>query len=867
MDEDKKKNISENINPSSSAKKDISGYDSKVEISPTSLNTDEVSNTSSIEVDETVVVKSENLKIEITEQSSTDIPVNENHLNDEAIISSIEEKKLETENFEINPQEGLSEKNKDEDFSLETDKENISKIEGNEDSISLKENTKKRDTIKKSKEKKVVQKSELQKVKAELMFGQVNELNIFQQADSYPKKEKAIYSSLEQTSAEKVKIFPNQDEAFIDPSKFLKNEPEKFPTFITAEVIKTQFSILKKERVIVTTCTDEKIAYDTARKLAFQFNNEDYELRKILVGRGDNSNKLNIDIFLEETIGRGEKMVIVIDIKSPIFFGSILSMQYSFSETLKEALRDKNIFLILSISSELWINDIKEQGKEFYFKTWEIPFEKQVQYSTEEKKKIEQLIPEKEDLKKIILYTITFFPGLNQEDFEYIILLLLNTVNKKKKKKEKMKEDWFERPDYFLIKCGIFKTYSESHDSDIMDFKNTHQRVSLKQYFNRNHSFYIKQKFESLFTSGLLFNMTTNEQITNNLINLLLKKLASNTKEYSFNYLLKITKLHFFSNSVDTLSQVIDEMLSNEKLKESVKGFLNFYMEENREVVQMLTEKLRYSPNFDKFYWLGRLLNEGNKATRDRSYNFLINLSKQIGIRVFEFLNEIKNWLPHLETPINNFSPVNMYGLTFIIDFTNEITKKFPVSKFGYFPSNYPLFVTLDGDKEATSEKIKLLISWLFHPSLEDALILLRRIHSDNHNTNAKKVKREILQFRAHLIEVWYAILLWKIKDEDIETKDRESLNLIANQLVNEVYLQASEDNRRKLDKIWGNKSIRYTKLSSGHLKKLSEIKNLHSLERQQLLESRALILKSYFMINKLRDQFKKLIIIKNINI
>lgn len=664
---------------------------------------------------------------------------------------------------------------------------------------------------------------------------------------------------------------------FSDPTIPLTKFPLKLHDTVSEHVLIKKTQILQEERIIVLTCIDDRIAFDTARSLAAQISDSDIEYRQLL-GKQDKNDNIHVDIFMNEKIGQGQNTVVVVDVKSAFFFGSMTSLDYANSVALRGLMEEKNMYLIFTISAESRIEDIK--NTKFYFTTWNISAIDDSEYFQNRVNKVQKNIPEKENLVKIILYTTTFFPGLNQEDFERIILIFLENINKGKKKKEKVKEEWFDQPDYYLNKCKIYKTYLENYEEEVIEFIDTHDRVFLKKHFNDSHSFYIRQKYEVLLASGLLFNITTNTQITSNLIDLILKKMSSHTKEYAIKYLHKLTtaivdqssfKINenlsiadFWNqlsgnflirkNAMAILAQLLDEMLSNSRLKEVVRGYLNFYMTHKRDIVQELSSELRYSPNFDKFYWIGRLLDEGDTNTRDKSFSFLVDLSKQIGIRIFDFLEEIQQWLPNKNMDSRS-SQKSIYGLAFIIHYTNEITKKFAIKNFGHYPSRYPLFTSMVGDQEVIKKKIELILYWMFHPKLEGAMIELRKNHSDGKRIYPNKEIKEILNYKAYLIEVWYAILNWNIEEQEAE--DVGNLTFISDTLIQQFCQFAPSNIRVAIEKIWDEKTKDYAKLSGDFLKQIAKIKDPKSPYRKQLLESREVVLKSFAIINRLRIKVK----------
>ncbi|MCB0593115.1 MAG: hypothetical protein H6557_16220 [Lewinellaceae bacterium] len=718
----------------------------------------------------------------------------------------------------------------------------------------------------------------LDKIKSDTFIGQAG--NVIFQGSMAPKEESS-----------------QPEKQFKDPSIPLSKAPEHLPQFVTPEMLREQYELLQERRVVLLNCTDEKTAYDAARHLAFHSPAGQYSVKQVLLGRNRDHTNLVLDNFLDQPIGGGQGNIIIVDVKSTPFFNSIISMDYSVSETLKDTLADKQTMVILSISTEYLIKSIYEYERQdkMHFPVWNLPGPTTIDISKEEAGKIMELINEKEHLEKIVLYVVTFFPGLTQEDFERVVLLLLDRVNKSKKKKQKLIETWNERPDAILINCGIGKVYSENYDSEVIDFIDPNARIVLKKFFEESHSFYIRHKVDSILDSGLLFDLSSNSQIIHNLIDLLLKKLSNNSQHNNVRLLWEISlsianpdqyKIDLNcsleeliqqlnekqllgvvrSNSMARFSLLIDAMLNDQNLKEVVHSYLDTLMEANyRGVVKELTEQLRFSPNFNKFYWIRRLLNEGKTEAKEDSYNFLVRLARHIGVRIYDFFDVIQDWVPTQELPVDNYSPANHYGLRFIVDYCILITQNFPFGFYGLFPSRYFLFATLDEDKKVTKEKITQVLSWLFHPGITRVFYQLRNIPKGKEIALFKSITNDLLGFKAELLEAWYAILTWK--NDQTDEEDLEILDAISDCLIRSVIEITDTETQESLMHFWSSRLEDYTQAASYYLKNLSKASPTNTAARKELLESRELVLQRYQSLKRLQSNFKRIQIRKYLNI
>jgi hypothetical protein len=131
-----------------------------------------------------------------------------------------------------------------------------------------------------------------------------------------------------------------------------------------------------------------------------------------------------------------------------------------------------------------------------------------------------------------------------------------------------------------------------------------------------------------------------------------------------------------------------------------------------------LATHLRYTNGFDYLYWLKRFCDESPEHVRVESYLALYQHARQSSAQIWEFLSELKSWLPARSRSLQELSRSNEDALRLIIEYSFDAEKDVRPQDIGKWPSRYPLFRDMTLDRKYATDCLELLLSWLFHPAL-----------------------------------------------------------------------------------------------------------------------------------------------------
>lgn len=408
------------------------------------------------------------------------------------------------------------------------------------------------------------------------------------------------------------------------------------------------------------------------------------------------------------------------------------------------------------------------------------------------------LLNDEDVLRSAVLYTATYFRDLTPSDFEEITCLILGdatteieaesqVVNRRgdvQVRRQKITKRWVdlwnESPDRILRECSL-EAVSRNGLLQVIDFSKGYLRQDLRVYLESKYPVRLARSFKILQDSGLLFRQDTSEAIVDNLVRLLVERTISDPSYCNRDWLIQIIVMlrihfeeredqedpsedfltllarlreseilrrHFYSR----LCQLIREMLQHETLRGTIKGFLNFLVAHEHgaalDIVLELARRLRFSPEFEAFYWIRRLLDQGRLEVQKRTYQCLFTFANESGIRFYDVLEAIRGWLPEPTFDIELYSQSNSYALAFLPDYCFATAHNFPARHYGEWPSRYTLFAALPSDPTKARARLDLIADWLTHPGLKTTLHIEESASEDL-----------IASFIADLIELWILIL------------------------------------------------------------------------------------------------------------
>jgi len=381
-------------------------------------------------------------------------------------------------------------------------------------------------------------------------------------------------------------------------------------------------------------------------------------------------------------------------------------------------------------------------------------------------------------LKKTVLYVATFFQNLNIGDFERVVTLLLSdqttpiiepesrtevptnssestvsvtvggqvvTFNQSQKgqidqaqvnrlsqsqtqKRKLLREIWEEDAEQILQSCHLRLALNE-YGVRVIDFSMQHLRGELREYFQNVKFVEYRNKFRKLVELNLLFDESS--QITKALRDLSVSMMIFQPgTEFWVNWLEQSTT-SALERSVNKrnsdliyycVADLLRETLDYSQLEDLTEIFLErMVSSKQHDVVLSLSRRLRFSPQFDEYYWFKQSIDRGSEDIRRQAYWLLYNQLKQSNSRVYEILEKIYEWIPDLEADPKKYSPSNRYALQLLLEYLIETLEQFDPKFYGEEAFSYPLFGGLRSG-ESIDRRLKMVIEWLLHPGVDSII-------------------------------------------------------------------------------------------------------------------------------------------------
>lgn len=378
-------------------------------------------------------------------------------------------------------------------------------------------------------------------------------------------------------------------------------------------------------------------------------------------------------------------------------------------------------------------------------------------------------------LKKTVLYVATFFQNLNIGDFERIVTLLLAdqtisiiepegkteapinssestvsvtvgdqvvTFNQSQKgqvdqeqvnrpqthKKKLLREIWEEGAEQILQSCHLGLRLNE-YGARVIDFSMLHLRSELREYFQNVKFLEYRNKFRKLVELNLLFDESS--QIVKALRDLSVSMMLFQPGiEFWVDWLEQstISALEPGVNKRNSdliyycVADLLRETLDYSQLEDLTDIFLERMVSTKKhDVVLSLSKRLRFSPQFDEYYWFKQSIDRGGKDVGRQAYRLLYNQLKQSNSRVYETLEKIYPWVPDLETDPKKYSPSNKYALQLLLEYLIETLEQFDQKLYEEEAFSYPLFGGLRSG-ESIDRRLKMIVEWLLHPGMDSII-------------------------------------------------------------------------------------------------------------------------------------------------
>jgi hypothetical protein len=480
-----------------------------------------------------------------------------------------------------------------------------------------------------------------------------------------------------------------------------------------------------------------------------------------------------------------------------------------------------------------------------------------------------QSIFKDEEPHKTVLFAGAFFSKLNPLDFHRLVRLLLEDKTVIVIKKTKIKSDeslgkiieteeeikavekWNKSADRILNDCHL-KAVNIENIQNYIDFSHPYLRKDMKRYFKENACIYMRQQFLLVQNSGILFNSDISPGISDSIVHLAVQMAILNPSHYGPGWLLEfilqiksqydiidkrpgypfegITQFlnrkenkgirkHFYTQ----VSKLIREMLEHQQLKEVAKTFLDtmFIVDAHDFILHIvLNVGERMFPTrrseFDMFYWLERLLNQGSEIIKEETYKALHQIAIEHHSSIYNVLEAIQEMLPSEEKEWQQLTSSNKFALCFIIHYCSGTVLQMEKEYYGAWPSKYALFHNMDKDDHGQTKRLKKIIQWLLHPLMERAVM---EINSVAKPTEPSRFNFNLHAYLATLLEEWGLILI----GQNIKKAHPEALELF--KIVNNMTISNANKMLQRKIMFWlAEKNVLYgqhvTKKSHQKLRK-----------------------------------------------
>ncbi len=394
-----------------------------------------------------------------------------------------------------------------------------------------------------------------------------------------------------------------------------------------------------------------------------------------------------------------------------------------------------------------------------------------------------------------LLYAATYFSDLPPSEFDQLVNWLLadrtTTVSVKTQHRnadgtiqiietetqKPLREFWDDDPDSYLATCELEAVTGSNLPTSIR-FANEANREKLKAHLEKQYSLYLVRQFRILESNNFL---TSAPHISDRAMSLSIDMALAYPGSFGKEWLLKIiVNAHNDSKSsphtdkttitigknktLERITLFVRLMLEKPQLEEVVNGLLKDLMSlGNHEIVLFLVRGLQFAPEFDEFYWMKRLLDEGDKDIKDSTYYHLYSYIQKIGVH--SLLSKLEAWIPTDDRPLN-YSPACIFSLRLLVEYCSEVTETFERDQ----ALRHPLF-TFSDDKVA-QENYRRLIRWFFHPGMTAVFADLDSVFEDD------RPDTRVLPFICELLLEWMVVLREQEASSTSSTNSEQFLNV-----------------------------------------------------------------------------------------
>ncbi len=377
---------------------------------------------------------------------------------------------------------------------------------------------------------------------------------------------------------------------------------------------------------------------------------------------------------------------------------------------------------------------------------------------------VETIFKDDDYIGKSVLYSASYFRDMTSKEFCSLVESLLGNRKVFKSVPEYKQDEsgslelvhtrievpiiniWRDEKDPIMWKW-LSETYSTKNAANVIDFSDYQMRDSIRNFLEESRRFLLKDNFRTLQEQGFLFYPS--DQVAENMIGLTCDMMSAYPDEFNTDWLvelivnirdsfettrasstkrlasiaqfLKAPEASALALVYSRISELMRQLLKNQKLKEIVAGtFVELIRSRKHDCVFNLIRRLRTASEFDEFYWIKQLLNQGDMVTRLFTYGYFHHRIKTLNPNIPAACQFIEDWLPKEDRPTGQYARSSTYALRSLIQQCLEAVDVLEADSYGVWPSQYSLFAFQD--RETAERSVGQMMKWLFHPAMTQAL-------------------------------------------------------------------------------------------------------------------------------------------------
>jgi len=376
----------------------------------------------------------------------------------------------------------------------------------------------------------------------------------------------------------------------------------------------------------------------------------------------------------------------------------------------------------------------------------------------------EALLKTANQVEKTVLYAATVFEEITSPEFCRVVEALINERARRAAEQSSppvaangsagsahageteipLRRLWEKEKDDIFTKWLV--EGSTSTDSPRMvSLSESNLREPLRKQFEKRHRFYLMDQFNALQETGILFYPSL--RLAENTTRIAVDMARIYPDEFDESWIVALVmrlRRHFIgagsagSDEDDQMfqflpssqpgasdvafariSDICKRLLGSPSQSKVVPNSLDYLLQTGcHEEVLWLIKQLKFSAEFDDWFWLKQLLFRGDVKTKYLTYHYIISYLKRMGTNVYDGLTKIETWLPSSER--QSYSEFDTFVFRLMIKYCFDTIARFDHRHYGQWPSRYPLFAIKDA--QLAESHTSLLAHWLLHPAVDPTL-------------------------------------------------------------------------------------------------------------------------------------------------